>query len=92
MVRRVDPNALIWCRKCSGYARCRLGPKTDKPLQARKDGHERVWDDVENKTQIRRRKGDRKEKGWKVEGEKRTVTRKECKRLREEVEVGGFMA
>ena len=29
MVRRVDRNgeALIWCRKCSGYARHRLGPK-----------------------------------------------------------------
>ena len=26
-VRRVDPNgeALVWCRKCSGCARCRLG-------------------------------------------------------------------
>ena len=31
-------------------------------------------------------------KGWKVEEEKRTVTRKECKRLREEFEAGGFMA
>ena len=28
MVRRVDPHgeALLWCRKCSGYARCRLWP------------------------------------------------------------------
>ena len=27
MVRRVDPNgeALVWCRRCSGYARRRLG-------------------------------------------------------------------
>ena len=30
--------------------------------------------------------------GWKIEGHKRGVTRKECKRLREEFEVGGFMA
>ena len=29
MVRRVDRHgeALTWCRKCSGYARCRLVPK-----------------------------------------------------------------
>ena len=35
---------------------------------------------------------DRNAKGWKVEGEERRVTRKECKRLREEFEVWGFMA
>ena len=36
MVRRVDPNgeALLWCRKCSGYAKCRLGPKLSEPLLA----------------------------------------------------------
>ena len=29
MIRRVDSNgeALVWCRKCSGDARCRLVPK-----------------------------------------------------------------
>ena len=35
---------------------------------------------------------ERKEKGWNVKGENRRVTRKECKRLREKLEVGGFMA
>ena len=29
-------------------------------------------------------------RGWKSEGHKRRATRKECKRLREEFEVGGF--
>ena len=29
-------------------------------------------------------------RGWKIEGQKRRVIRKECKRLREEFEVGGF--
>ena len=33
---------------------------------------------------------DRNAKGWTVEREQRRVTRKECKRLREEVEVGNF--
>ena len=29
MVRRVDPNgeALVWCRKCPEYARCRCRPE-----------------------------------------------------------------
>ena len=38
MVRRVDLNgeALVWCRKCSRYARCHLGAKADEPLQIRK--------------------------------------------------------
>ena len=35
---------------------------------------------------------DWKAEGWKVEGEERRVTRKECKRSREEFEDGGFMA
>ena len=30
--------------------------------------------------------------GWKVDGDKTRVTREECKRLREEFEVGGFTA
>ena len=47
-VRRVDPNgeALVLCRKCSGYARCRLGAEADEPLQTRKESHERVREHV----------------------------------------------
>ena len=50
MVRRMDPNgeALVWCRKCSGYARCRLLPEADEPLWARIERHQRAWTDVEN--------------------------------------------
>ena len=33
---------------------------------------------------------DRNAKGWKVEGEKRRVTRKACEILRDEFEDGGF--
>ena len=31
-------------------------------------------------------------RGWKIDGDKRRVTRNECTRLREELEVVGFMA
>ena len=58
MVRRVARNgeALIWCRKCSGYARERLGPK----LMIRyttENGYERVWDNVETNLNPRRGEG-----------------------------------
>ena len=48
---------------------------SDEPLQARKEGHERVWDDVENKTQIQRRQGARQKEectheGYAILGEK----------------------
>ena len=35
MVRRMDRQgeALMWCRKCSGYARQRMGPETDELLK-----------------------------------------------------------
>ena len=35
---------------------------------------------------------DRYAREWKIEGENRRATRKECKRPRQEIEVGGFMA
>ena len=35
MERRVDRHgeAVVWCRKCSGYGRCRLGPKLMNPCK-----------------------------------------------------------
>ena len=43
--------------------------KIDEPLQARLDGHYRVWNDVDSTLETRRGSvSDRKEKGWKVQG------------------------
>ena len=54
------------------------GHQADEPLQARKDRHERAfWLE-------KREVPDRNARGWKVEGEKDRVTRKECKWLKGE--------
>ena len=47
-VRKVDPNgeALVWCRTCSGCARCLLGPKMMDRCTAEKREHEQAWKDV----------------------------------------------
>ena len=94
MVGRTDPHgeALAWCRKCSGFARCRLGPKLMnrcKPEEKGTKEHRKML-----KIILKLEKGevpDKSGKEWKVDGERRIVTRKECKPLREEFDVGGFM-
>ena len=49
MVRVMDRqgDVLIWCRKCSGCARQRMGPKIDELLQVGEGGHKGIWKDVE---------------------------------------------
>ena len=93
MVRRVDPHgkALVWCRKCSCHARCRLGPKLmvrcrPEKMDTKEDGKmiKRILILEEGKV------SDMISRGWKVDWEKKRVSRKECKRLRGEFEVGGF--
>ena len=85
MEKRVDPNGetLVWCRKCSGHARCRR-PETMDTEEHRK----MLTRKLTQEEMVR----DSNARGWKVKGERRRVTRKECKRLREAFEVGGFMA
>ena len=58
MVIMVDPDggASVWCRKCSGYALCRLGPNLMNTSAARKEGHERARDNFENNPQAGKRK------------------------------------
>ena len=89
VLRRVDPNgeAFVWCRKC------RLGPTfMNRCRPETKDTNERV----QMLTVILEPEGGevpgRNAEGWKVEGEQRSVTRKECKNLRDTCEDGGCMA
>ena len=95
MMRRADPNGevQVWCRKCSGYAWCRLEPTVINRCSVEKiDTKEHMKMLKRSAIPPQRRVPDRNATGWKVEGEKGRVTREECKRLREEFEVGGFMA
>ena len=87
MVRRVGPHgeAQVWCKKWS------CGTETDELLQARENDRK---DDGTCTTES----SNSKKKGCQTETQKRgkskgrKVTRKECKRLREDLEVGGLTA
>ena len=82
----------MWCRKCSGYARQRMGPKLlnyCRPEQVGTKEHGKMM----KRIQILEdgRVPAREAKDWKIEGKKRRITRKEYKwhgpRLRVLVEV-----
>ena len=72
----------------------KTGTQIDESMQAKANGHERVCENVRTTLNTPRGKVSCQEcertENWRAK--KRRVTRKECKRLREEFEVGGFMA
>ena len=77
--------AFTWCRKVFWLCAAKTGSKSDESMQAGDDGHERVWKDVETSRNTRTGEGPCQEceRVGSFQGKK--VTRKECKRLREEV-------
>ena len=88
MVRRVDLDGetLVWSRTCSGYAPSRLGPKLMNRCRPESQGAKEHGNML--KIILKLEEGgvpDRSAKGWKVEGR---VKKKECKRSREDFEVG----
>ena len=58
LVRKIDRQGeiSIWCRKCSGYARQRMGPKLVNCCRPEQIGHPRVWQNVEKNSNSRGRK------------------------------------
>ena len=73
LVRSVDPNceALVWCRKCSGYARCRLGPGLMNRCRPEKIDTKQYGNMLKRiLIPEERRVSDRNARGWTVEGEK----------------------
>ena len=92
-VRRMDRQGevLIWCRKCSGYARQRMGPKLMnccKPEQVGTKEHRKML----KRIQILEdgRVPAKEAINLKIEVEKRRITRKEYRRLWNEFEMGGL--
>ena len=80
LVRRLDGQGevLIWCRKCSGYARQRVGPKwmnCCKPEQAGTKEHGMM----SKRIQVLEdgRVPAKEARDWKIEGQKSRITRKE---------------
>ena len=94
MVRRMDRHGevLIWCRKMFRICEAKNGTKIYEVLQAVASGHQRVWQDVRaDCSRGWQCPGKRGTKDWKIEGQKRRITRKECHRLLSKFE-RGFMA
>ena len=95
MVRRVNRHGevLIWCRKCSGCARQRMGPQLMNCCKLEKVGTKEDGKMLKRILTFEEGRVPAEDaRGWKIEGPKRRVTGKAFKILREEFEVGGFMA
>ena len=81
MVRRMDwqGDVLIWCRKCSGYARQKMGPQLMNRCKSKKvctEEHGKML-----KTKFRFLEDCRipatEARNWKIQGHKRRITREE---------------
>ena len=84
MLRKVDRQGdiLIWCRKCSGYARQRMGPKLMNYCKLEKIGAKECGKMLKRIQVLEDgRVPARDAKNWKIEGEKRRITRKDYRRL-----------
>ena len=82
-MRKEDPNGeVLVCRKCSGYARCRLGPKQMNHCKPEKTDTQELGRWKRLLILEERRVPDRNATGWKVEGGKKK-SHQECKMLRE---------
>ena len=73
--------------------RCCLGPKLLNRCRSEKKDTKKCCKMLKIILKLEEgRVPDRNAKGWKVEEQQSRATGKECTRLREEFEVGGFMA
>ena len=84
VVRRVDPDgeALVWCRKRTCHARCRLGPKLMGRCRPEKKDTKEDWDNVEKNLQTWRRRcaGQKRERIESRGRKKKSHREKGCRR------------
>ena len=95
MVRSTDRqgDVVFWCRKCSGHARERMGPKLMKYCKPEKVGTKEYGKMLKRIQILDAGRTLAKEAGnWKIEGQKTRISRKEERRLWNEFETGGVMA
>ena len=80
--------------KMLGLCEAENGTEVDELLQAGASGHKRARQDVKNEHRFQKVAGfpAQKARNWKIERQKKRITRKEYKRLLNEFEMGGFMA
>ena len=94
LVRRMDRQGevMIWCRKCSGYARQRMGPKLMNCCKPEPMGIQEYGKMLKGIQVLEDGRVLAKEAGsWRVEGQKRRMTRKEYQRPLNKFEMEGFM-
>ena len=95
LVRRMDRQGevLIQRRKCSGYARQRMGPKLVNCCRLEQMGT-KVFGKMMKRIQILEegRVPAKETKNWRIEGEKKRSTRKDHQRLLNKFEMDGLMA
>ena len=81
LVRRVDRQGevSIWCRKCSGHARQRMGPLLMNGLQARASWHKIARQNVKNECRASKTAGSlpKGQKTGRLKDKKGRITRKE---------------
>ena len=95
MVRRLDRqgDVLIWCRKCSGIARQRMGPTLMNCCKPEQVGTKKYGKMLKRIQTLEDARIPAKEaRNWKIEGQKRRRARKEYRRLWDEFGMRGFMA
>ena len=78
----VKGEILIWCRKCSGYARQRMGPKLMNCCEPEQVGTKEYGKMSKRIKVLEDGRGLAKEaRNWGIEGQKRRITRKEYQRF-----------
>ena len=85
---------LIWCRKCSGFARQRMGPKLMNCGKPEQMGTKECGKMLK-RIQVLEDGGGvlaKEARSSRIEGQKRGVTRKEYQRLLNKFEMEGFMS
>ena len=95
LVRRMDRQGevLRWCRKCSGYARQRIGLELMNCCYSEPMGTQGYGKMLKRIQVLEDGRFPAKEaKNWRIEGQKRRITRKEHQRLLNKFENGRFMA
>ena len=89
VVKKFGPDMV---QKVFGTCEAKNGTETNELLQTGTDGHPRVWQNVEENSSLGRRwRVPAKEaRSWRIEGQKRGITRTEYQGLLNKFEIEGF--
>ena len=69
-----------------------MGPKLTNCCKPEQVGTQKIWQNDEENSNSGRRQSPKEAKNWRIEGQKRRITRKDYQRLVNKFEMEGFMA